>query len=169
MLGPGIGLKEAFVHLQMFPQPIGQFSHPYDISLYCCGFLLVVRCYRIYAAGSCSGCFVVHVDQPAAYIVVVLGGVDYRRCEKVIVYLCKLDFCAAWRQCCFGESEEIVRLPFTREAPPEFDAARYQVFRGSPTSTVIDGARIDLGGRVLTMLHTPGHSPGHLCRRMVRG
>lgn len=26
-----------------------------------------------------------------------------------------------------------------------------------------DGDTIDLGGRVITALHTPGHSPGHLC------
>jgi glyoxylase-like metal-dependent hydrolase (beta-lactamase superfamily II) len=31
------------------------------------------------------------------------------------------------------------------------------------TATLADGGRIDLGGRVLTVLHTPGHSPDGIC------
>ena len=32
-----------------------------------------------------------------------------------------------------------------------------------PTRVLQDSDTIDLGGRVITALHTPGHSPGHLC------
>ena len=41
--------------------------------------------------------------------------------------------------------------------------SRYEFFQGAPTRFLRDGDTIDLGGRVITALHTPGHSPGHLC------
>ena len=48
--------------------------------------------------------------------------------------------------------------------PPEnFDISAYQFFQGTPTRVLKDGDTIDLGGRVLQVLHTPGHSPGHMC------
>ncbi len=39
----------------------------------------------------------------------------------------------------------------------------YSFFQGTPARILQDGDTIDLGGRVITALHTPGHSPGHLC------
>ncbi|MBE6899259.1 MAG: MBL fold metallo-hydrolase [Ruminococcaceae bacterium] len=39
----------------------------------------------------------------------------------------------------------------------------YAVFRGKPSGVLKDGDIIDLGGRKIKVLHTPGHSPGHLC------
>lgn len=48
--------------------------------------------------------------------------------------------------------------------PPEgFDVSRYQLFQGQPARLLADHDTIDLGGRVIEALHTPGHSPGHLC------
>lgn len=47
--------------------------------------------------------------------------------------------------------------------PPGFDPAAYAVFQGEAARLLHDGDEIDLGGRVLTVLHTPGHSPGHCC------
>ena len=32
-----------------------------------------------------------------------------------------------------------------------------------PTRLLADGDRIDLGGRVLRVIHTPGHAPDHIC------
>lgn len=48
--------------------------------------------------------------------------------------------------------------------PPEgYDAQTYELFQGTPTRLLEDGDEIDLGGRVIRALHTPGHAPGHLC------
>lgn len=46
--------------------------------------------------------------------------------------------------------------------PPGWDARAYRIPPAPATGLLSDGERIDLGDRVLTVLHTPGHSPGHL-------
>ncbi|WP_342586519.1 MBL fold metallo-hydrolase [Mangrovicella endophytica] len=46
--------------------------------------------------------------------------------------------------------------------PPGWDGAAYGIAPAPATGFVADGDRIDLGGRLLTVLHTPGHSPGHV-------
>jgi len=47
--------------------------------------------------------------------------------------------------------------------PEGFDPEGYAVYQGGVSRPVEDGWTVDLGGRRLTALHTPGHSPGHLC------
>ncbi|MEG1860904.1 MAG: MBL fold metallo-hydrolase, partial [Bacteroidaceae bacterium] len=49
------------------------------------------------------------------------------------------------------------------EMPKDYDINTYEFFQGTPTRLVKDGDTIDLGGRSIQVLHTPGHSPGHLC------
>ncbi|WP_304508095.1 MBL fold metallo-hydrolase [Anaerotignum sp.] len=49
------------------------------------------------------------------------------------------------------------------DLPENYDVNTYEFFQGTPTRILHDGDTIDLGGRVITALHTPGHSPGHLC------
>lgn len=39
----------------------------------------------------------------------------------------------------------------------------YAVFQGKPYGLLKDGDIIDLGDRKIKVLHTPGHSPGHMC------
>ena len=62
-----------------------------------------------------------------------------------------------------GISDWIIKEPFTKEAPPEFDIEQYQPFQGKVENFHSDGDVFDLGGRHLRIIHTPGHSPGHVC------
>jgi glyoxylase-like metal-dependent hydrolase (beta-lactamase superfamily II) len=49
------------------------------------------------------------------------------------------------------------------DLPEGYDVGTYEFFQGTPTRVLHDGDTIDLGGREITVLHTPGHSPGHMC------
>ena len=49
------------------------------------------------------------------------------------------------------------------DLPEGYDVGTYQFFQGTPTRVLLGGDAIALGGREITALHTPGHSPGHLC------
>ncbi len=46
--------------------------------------------------------------------------------------------------------------------PPGWDASAYRIRPAPATGLVNDGDRIDLGDRTFTVVHTPGHSPGHV-------
>lgn len=80
------------------------------------------------------------------------------------------DFCAHeeelnWLNGGFPLSAETVRgMVVDRcDLPAGFDVSGYAMFQGTPTRVLRDGAAIDLGGRTVRVLHTPGHSPGHMC------
>ncbi|WP_326559073.1 MBL fold metallo-hydrolase [Micromonospora sp. NBC_01796] len=45
---------------------------------------------------------------------------------------------------------------------PGYDPAAYRIEPMTLNRTLDDGDRIDLGGRVLTVLHLPGHTPGSM-------
>lgn len=47
--------------------------------------------------------------------------------------------------------------------PEGFDLGAYTLFQGTPARVLYGGETIELGGRPVQVLHTPGHSPGHLC------
>lgn len=49
------------------------------------------------------------------------------------------------------------------DLPEFYDINSYEFFQGIPTKIIRDGDIIDVGGRLIQALHTPGHSPGHLC------
>ena len=57
--------------------------------------------------------------------------------------------------------KQLTKLPCV--FPEDFDADAYRLFQGEPQILLHDGNRIDLGGRTIRVLHTPGHSPGHCC------
>lgn len=61
---------------------------------------------------------------------------------------------------------EQIRKDMSRDitipTPDTFDPNTYQPFQGEPTGLLVDGDIFDGGGRKLMVLHTPGHSPGHL-------
>ena len=49
------------------------------------------------------------------------------------------------------------------DLPDGFNVDDYVFFQGTPTKILNDHDVIDIGGREIEVLHTPGHSPGHLC------
>lgn len=49
------------------------------------------------------------------------------------------------------------------DLPEAYDVGTYELFQGKPTGILKDKEEIDLGGRLIEVLHTPGHSPGHMC------
>lgn len=50
-----------------------------------------------------------------------------------------------------------------KSIPEGFDIESFEVFQGKPTRILSDGDKIEIGGRTLEVIHTPGHSPGHMC------
>ena len=51
----------------------------------------------------------------------------------------------------------------SRPIPPGFSWDRYRIVPTMPTRVLRDGDIVDLGGRQLEVVHTPGHSPGSAC------
>jgi glyoxylase-like metal-dependent hydrolase (beta-lactamase superfamily II) len=72
---------------------------------------------------------------------------------------------------CFNDEEcisnERLRSSVTGDSiwkplPEGFDASTWAIPAVEPTSLLEDGDMIDLGGRSLEVIHTPGHSPGSI-------
>lgn len=57
----------------------------------------------------------------------------------------------------------IIREPFAKKPPKEFDINNYNVYTGKSIQILKDNDIIDIGSRKIRVLHTPGHSPGHIC------
>lgn len=47
--------------------------------------------------------------------------------------------------------------------PAEFDPGNYRIFQGTPQTILQDNDWLNLGGRKIRVIHTPGYSPGHCC------
>lgn len=47
--------------------------------------------------------------------------------------------------------------------PENFDISKYKIYSKNPTTILNDNDIVDLGNRKIKVIHTPGHSPGHLC------
>lgn len=71
----------------------------------------------------------------------------------------------SWLRGNFPLSAETVReMVVDRcELPEGYDVSKYEMFQGNPTVVLNRGEIIDIGNRKIKVLHTPGHSPGHLC------
>lgn len=71
-----------------------------------------------------------------------------------------------WLSCKFPIPLQAVKYQLTRQAcnfPSTFHLDDYQIFRGKPKMILHNRDCLDLGGRELFVIHTPGHSPGHCC------
>lgn len=47
--------------------------------------------------------------------------------------------------------------------PNGYDSEEYELFQGVPDRLLDDNDVIELGDRNIKVIHTPGHSPGHMC------
>lgn len=74
-------------------------------------------------------------------------------------------FEASWLQGAFPLPVELVRnmVSDCAELPPDFCIDRYTLFSCDHIGFLQDGEILSLGNRKIQALHTPGHSPGHLC------
>lgn len=80
------------------------------------------------------------------------------------------DFCAhreelGWLDGRFPLAPDAVKgMVINRcDLPEGYDVNTYRLFQGIPARVLEDKDKIDLGGRIIEVLHTPGHSPGHMC------
>ncbi|MGC5311389.1 MBL fold metallo-hydrolase [Micromonospora zamorensis] len=58
--------------------------------------------------------------------------------------------------------EPVPELMLDALPSPGYDPASYRIAPMTLNRTLDDGERIDLGGRMLTVLHLPGHTPGSI-------
>lgn len=58
---------------------------------------------------------------------------------------------------------QIIQGLLSKNKPEEFDINKYTVYTGEPSGVLADNDIIDIGSRKIMVIHTPGHSPGHIC------
>ena len=49
------------------------------------------------------------------------------------------------------------------DLPDGYDVSNYEFFQGKPTKVLKGNEVINIGDRFVRIVHTPGHSPGHMC------
>ncbi len=82
--------------------------------------------------------------------------------ENIAVYETEQE----WLSSKFPISLQVVKNNLTRKPcdfPHDFDICKYTIFQGEPNRILYDGDLFDLGNRTVKVIHTPGHSPGHIC------
>lgn len=57
----------------------------------------------------------------------------------------------------------IVKEPFSKKPPKEFHISNYTIYTSKSIGILKNNDIIDIGSRKIRVLHTPGHSPGHIC------
>lgn len=58
---------------------------------------------------------------------------------------------------------EVIKDTKVEDLPKDFNIEDYQIFCGEVHHRLKNEEVIDLGNRSIQALHTPGHSPGHVC------
>jgi len=89
-----------------------------------------------------------------------IGGHKYF--DNIAVHEAEKD----WLSVRFPIPLQVVKNNLTRlpcDFPRDFDINAYQIFQGMPQRILHDGNFLNLGGREIQVIHTPGHSPGHCC------
>lgn len=78
-------------------------------------------------------------------------------------YVHKLE--REWIEEKFPLSTEFVRKMLVKgyNLTDSANVDNYRIFQGKPRGLLCEGDIIDIGGRKIRILHTPGHSPGHIC------
>jgi glyoxylase-like metal-dependent hydrolase (beta-lactamase superfamily II) len=89
-----------------------------------------------------------------------IGGAH--RFERRAVHPAEADALESGRPAGFMR-DYLAQCVLERPLPPDFDAATHVIPGAAATELLHDGDVIDLGGRALAVLHTPGHSPGGIC------
>lgn len=59
--------------------------------------------------------------------------------------------------------KNVMAEPFTKKIPRDFNIDNYKIHTGEPTRVLEDNDIIDIGSRKISVMHTPGHSLGHIC------
>lgn len=59
--------------------------------------------------------------------------------------------------------KSVMAEPFSKNLPAEFNIENYTIYTGQPAKILSDNDIIDIGLRKIRVIHTPGHSPGHIC------
>jgi glyoxylase-like metal-dependent hydrolase (beta-lactamase superfamily II) len=62
-----------------------------------------------------------------------------------------------------GHEDHASGVPALREMWPSIDVCKFTLHGESGSRALVDGAHIVAGGGVLSVLHTPGHAPDHVC------
>jgi glyoxylase-like metal-dependent hydrolase (beta-lactamase superfamily II) len=57
----------------------------------------------------------------------------------------------------------IMKEPLSKNPPKEFDIDNYAIYTNNSVGILKDKDLIDIGSRKIRVVHTPGHSPGHIC------
>jgi glyoxylase-like metal-dependent hydrolase (beta-lactamase superfamily II) len=88
---------------------------------------------------------------------------DDHRFEEVWAFDNLLEVSRIERGLTPSEAVHFVPPGSHHSSPRGFDPATYRIRPSPVTRRLQDRERIELGGRTLTVYHTPGHSPGSIC------
>ncbi len=74
----------------------------------------------------------------------------------------------SWCDTQFPIPENVVKNMVVKDVDPKYlkgndKLEKYKLFHDDNINTLSGGEEFDLGGKVLKIINTPGHSPGHIC------